>query len=235
VSYYFVNLVSKMGEQTNQRMLIAIMSVTGIVCFAETVTRNSQWKDDNSLFLHDVEVVPNSCMVNSNAGTSYLELSVRNVNTPSQANAYHDSAYKFLLRAIHFNPNFDDAYFTLEGVYLQQGLLDSAKYCYEIVAKHNPNYPGLKSNFAQLYFTKGLHLAVRSGRPREGIIYMKKALQIDSENADIWYNMGIAYYHIQEYDSARYAFTKTLQYKPDSMDEINARKDLQALMQMKEK
>ena len=62
---------------------------------------------------------------------------------------------------------------------------------------------------------------------------MKKALLLDSANADIWYNMAIAYYHMQQYDSAKYALLKTLQYKPDSTDATNAKKDLQALSEMK--
>jgi len=234
LSYYLLKAISNVKLQTKKRVVIGSMLVIGIACLGETVVRNAQWKDDNSLFLHDVSIVPNSCMVNGNAGADCLELSVKQGNTPAQAKAYHDSAHKYLLRALHINPNYEDAYFNLEDVYLQQGLLDSAQYCYSMVEKMNPSHPGLRLSYAKLYFTKGLHLAVRSGKPREGIVYIKKALLIDSANADIWYNLAIAYYHTQQYDSARFALLKTLQHKPDSTDAINARKDLQELSQMKE-
>lgn len=233
ISYLLLKASVTLRLQTKKIFVKGIIAIAGILCFHETTGRNSQWKDDNTLFIHDVEVVQNSCMVNSNAGADYLELSVKNGLTSVLAKAYHDSARKFLLRAIHLNPGFDDAYVNLEGVYLQEGLLDSAAYCYEMVKKINPSYPELNTKYAQLFFTRGLHLAVRSGRPREGIGFMKKALLIDSANADIWYNLGIAYYHTHQYDSSRYAFIKTLQNKPDSMDETNARKDLEALEKMK--
>jgi len=233
LSYCLLKAISNMKFQTKRIVVTGSILVIGIVCFGETIARNTQWKDDTSLYIHDVNVAPNSCLVNDNAGWSYLGLSQRKRNTAEQTKAYLDSAHKYLSRALQLNPKYYIAYNNLGDVYLSQGLLDSAQYCYDMVEKMNPFHPELKSNYAQLYFDKGLRLAMRTGKPREGIGYMRKALLLDSANADIWYNMAIAYYHMQQYDSAKYALLKTLQYKPDSTDATNAKKDLQALSEMK--
>jgi protein O-mannosyl-transferase len=236
LSYFLLKALSKTPLQAKKNIVAGLVSIIGILSFGETVTRNAQWKDDATLFMHDVNVAPNSFLVNNNAGWGYLGFAKRNENTPEQTKAYLDSAHKYLLLGLHFNKDYTLLYHNLGVYYLRVGLLDSVKYCYDMLGKLNPYYPGLKSFYYELsqhYFTKGLHLAMKNKNPREGIINIKKALLLDSVNAGIWYNLGIAYYQIQNYDSAKYAFTKTLQNKPDSMDESNAKKDLKDLSHMK--
>ncbi len=235
LSYFFINAITKMSLQSKKQVVIGIMSVIGIVCFGETVIRNTQWKDANSLFIHDVEVSPNSALMNSNAGGCYLSLYEKGDNSPLQSEAYLDSARKCLFRALHFNPKNEFTYCTLGVVYVDMGLLDSAKYCYDMVEKLHPKLPVLKSNYtilSQRYFKKGLSLA-KDNNPLEGIANMRKALIIDSTNESIWYDLGVAYYHVQRYDSERYAMMQTLRNKPDSFDAAGAKKYLQELEQMK--
>jgi protein O-mannosyl-transferase len=232
LSFYAFKAVSKMPLPTKRNLLTGVLSVLGIVCLAETVIRNSNWKDDTTLFIHDVSVVPNSCLANNNASWGYLSLSERKENTVDQAKALLDSAHKYSLRALHFNQKYEAAYLNLGGVFLHQGLLDSARYCWDMVAKLHPNHPSLKSKYAllsQFYFNQGMDLG-KSGKPHEGIALMNKALIYDSANSDIWYNIGGAYFTIQKYDSAKYAWLKALQYKPGNID---AQRGLQALQQSK--
>lgn len=232
LSYYLVKAVSKTSLQAKRNILMGIMSVLGVVCFGETVIRNAQWKDDTSLFIHDVGVVPDSFLANSNAAGGYLKLSEQKENTIPQAKAYLDSVKKYSFRALHFFPNLDAAYNKLGGMYLHLGLFDSAEYYWDLAEKYHPNYSVLKANYAllsQMYFAKGMEMG-KNGNPRLGIVYMKKALRHDSTDADIWYNVGGAYFTIRQYDSAKYAWLKALQYKPDDAD---AKRGLSALSSVK--
>jgi len=239
VSYMLISLfqnVLQIQIPAKRIILTGALSVIGIVCFGETVIRNTQWKDDSSLSIHDVEVVPNSFLMNNNAGYCYLLLYEKKDNTGDEAKTYLDSARRCLFLALHFNPQNEFTYHILGLLYDDIGLYDSARYCYDMVEKIRPNLPALKSNYQALslhYFNKGLHLAKEDDNPREGIIYMKKALLLDSTNESIWYDLGIAYYHLQQYDSEKYALLKTLQLKPDSFDAVGAKKYLQELEQMK--
>lgn len=230
LSYYLFKWISKKPLQTKKNIVIGIASVLGVVCFGENVIRNAQWKDDTTLFIHDVGVVPNSCLANNNASWGYLSLSEEQGNTVDQAKAYLDSSKKYSLRALRLNPKYEAAYLNLGGVYFHQGLLDSARYCWDMVGKLHPNHPSLPAKYALLskyYLLQGLDFG-KNGNPKAGIISMKKALLHDSTNADIWYNMGGAYFTIHLYDSARYAWLKALQYKPGDED---AKRGLQALQQ----
>ena len=43
------------------RLLVTtVMGALILVCAVETIARNSDWKNDNTLFMHDVNIVPNS-------------------------------------------------------------------------------------------------------------------------------------------------------------------------------
>jgi len=232
LSYYLFKAISKQQLTAKRSIVIGVLSVIGIACFGETVIRNTEWKDDTTLFIHDAGVVPNSCLANNNASWGYLALSESKENTVDQAKAFLDSSRKYSLRALHWNPKYEAAYLNLGGVYLHQDKLDSAKYCWDMVAQLHPNHPSLKSKYAllsQFYFNDAIQLG-KNGKPKEGIAYMQKALIHDSANSDIWYNLGGAYFTIQRYDSAKYAWTKALQYKPDNTD---AQRGMQALSQIK--
>ncbi len=231
LAYYAVKGVSKMSLDAKRKVVFGVVSIIGVVCLGETVVRNTNWDDDTTLFIHDVGVVPNSCRVNNNAGWGYLGLSEKVGNTVDQAKADLDSARKYSLRAIYYDPKYEGAYLNLGGVYLHQGMLDSAKYCWDMVEKIHPNFPGLPakfkliSDFSKSLFAQGLQLG-QSGKPREGLSYMRRALVMDTANfSNIWYNIGGAYFTIQKYDSAKYAWTKALQYNPNNMD---AQRGLQA-------
>ncbi len=237
VSYYLFGTISKISVQTKKKIILGSMSLIGIACFGETVIRNAQWKDDSTLFIHDAGVVPNSFLVNNNAGSGYLLLAEKKDNTSEQTNSYLDSAHKYLLRALYFNPQYTNSYLNLAGVYVQQGMPDSAQYCLDKVQKLHPEYFSLDSNYtllSKVYLAEGLQLG-KNGRLTECIGFMKKALLIDSNNADIWYNLGVAYYRMQLYDSTQYAWLKTLQDKPTINDETNAERGLEALAQRKDR
>ncbi len=233
LAYYLFKALSKQQLAVKRNVVIGVLSIIGVACLGETFVRNAQWYDDTTLFIHDAGVVPRSCLANNNASWGYLSLSERKENTIPQAQAFLDSAHKYSLRALHWNPKYEAAYLNLGGVFLHQDKLDSARYCWEMVAKLHPNHPSLKSKYAllsQFYFNDGIALG-KNGKPRDGIDLMKKALVYDSANSDIWYNIGGAYFTIQKYDSAKYAWTKALQYKPDNTD---AQRGLQALSQVKQ-
>ncbi len=75
LAYGAFKLVSKMKLETKRNILTGSLAVLVLACGAETVVRNAEWKNDVTLFTTDVNTVPNSVMVNGNAGARYIELS----------------------------------------------------------------------------------------------------------------------------------------------------------------
>ena len=46
------------------------------------------------------------------------------------------------------------------------------------------------------------------------ITYFEKSVHYDPNNAEAWYNLGGAYFTIQQYDKAKSCWEKTLQLNP---------------------
>jgi protein O-mannosyl-transferase len=262
ISFFFLKALSKVEFQKKKMIVFGVASVLSVVCLGETVVRNTQWMDDTSLFIHDVSVVPNSCLANNNAAYGYVTRCEDDykVHNDVQANQYLDSALKYSKAALVFNKKYVATYLNLGAIYFHKQDLDSAMYCWNMVGELYPNHPSLKSKYtllSQYYLIRGLDMG-RSGNLRAGISNMEKALiatdslvgqlnhnigesgsvikdmnyksSIDSTYAQIWYNIGGAYFTKQQYDSARYAWMKALQYKPGDED---AKRGLSALQQNK--
>lgn len=52
--------------------------------------------------------------------------------------------------------------------------------------------------------------------PFMAIREIQKGISEDSTLPELWYNLGGIYYTVRLYDSARYAWMRTLQLKPDT-------------------
>lgn len=68
-----------------------------------------------------------------------------------------------------------------------------------------------------------------ANNPAIALTEMRKGISEDSANAELWYNFGVAYANVQKFDSARYAWIKTLQSNPDTGMAKNARAALNSL------
>ncbi len=84
-----------------------------------------------------------------------------------------------------------------------------------------PDHPNLKEYFpllGQCYLNRGLLIGRNPANIDAAIQVMRKGIPCESTTANIWYNIGGAYFTIKKYDSARIYWTKTLQLKPDLKD-----------------
>jgi tetratricopeptide (TPR) repeat protein len=181
-------------------------------------------------------------------------------NNSVQAAQYLDSALKYSKAALIYNKKYVATYLNMGAIYFHKQDLDSAKYCWDMVGILHPNHPSLKSKYtllSQYFLVKALAVG-KTGNLHAAVANMQKALgvtdslvsqlnynigergtelkdtkykgSIDSTYAQIWYNIGGAYFTMQRYDSAKYAWLKTLEYKPDNED---AKRGLQAFQQNK--
>lgn len=230
LSYYLLKFLQKIPLKTRSTLVMGCLSVLVVVCGAVTIPRNAQWKNDDSLFIHDVTICPSSALLNNDAGWCYVGLSESPKNKPEQARAYLDSARKYLLRAMKINKLYPACYVNLATVYFHYSMPDSAKYYLDLTKYYASNYPSIPrvSGFiAHLYLTTALAMGAQN-KPREAIDDLRKGVELAPDSANIWYNLGGAYYTVHNFDSARYAWNMTLKINPNY---TNAQRGLQALPQ----
>jgi protein O-mannosyl-transferase len=208
--------IQKVESEKRKTLLTIAVSVGLIIpCGAIVIPRNAQWKNDTSLFLADVETVPNSVLVNGNAARAYLTLSERPENK-AIAIELTKKSIPFLTKAISIHKRYLNGYLDLGVVYGKLGELEKAEECWNTAQEIYPDHPYVKANFhllALTYHRKAMDL-ISQDTP-EAIRLLERATRVDPGNADLWYDLGEACFRMKEFAKARAAWVKTLQLKPD--------------------
>ena len=179
--------------------------------------RNRNWYNDNSLFTHDVKVVPNSAWMNGNAGRCYIVLADSS-KEKTLKNAYLDTARVYLRKAVSIHPGFVNAWFYLGAAHHRQDRLDSAEYCWNQARIYFPNHPELKNQYDVIlssHYVKQAEKLVKENKLAEAIPMLEKALKYKRDDAEMWYNLGGIYFTLLNYQKAYEAWTECLKVKPD--------------------
>jgi len=204
-----------------REVIIGIAGILVVLCGIECTTRNVLWKNDMTLFIHDVEVSPNSVMVLGNAGARYLDKAetIKDTSKESKAliNQYITKSVTLLRRSIQMHPTYTNSYLNLGIAFYKLQMPDSSKKYWDYAKKLYPDHPNLKQYYpllASSYLTQAMEFG-RENKAPEAIIALKKGLVANNNNADLWYNLGGAYFTVHAWDSARFAWNCALQLKPD--------------------
>lgn len=138
---------------------------------------------------------------------------------------YFKESLKLRGSAEHPYINYGVAYYYLQAPDSAKLMWDKGKQ----LSPKDPLWPTYYNGLVTLYLNKGLELG-RIQKYNRAIYYFQKGLEIDPKNADLWYNIGGAYYTVGNYSEAKKAWKKALKINPDYTD---ARRGLDALKEKK--
>jgi protein O-mannosyl-transferase len=228
-------LWQKVKPAKQKETLIAIMAILTIITGVYVINRNAVWKDNNTLFVHDVKVVPNSIKAQNAAGNSYINLYLKD-NNPENLR----TALQHLLQTVELYPVGPDVFkrnLYMYNIYLNIGYcyytlddLENAELYWTTAQKIKPAHEKILE-YMRLLSNKYLLMANETGLSNVplAIEYYKKSIQFNPENADAWYNLGGAYYTKGNFIEAKKAFEKTLAIDPQHPQ---ARQGLDAINQI---
>ena len=174
------------SEQTRKIVAVSFGCILVIWCGAKTINRNAEWKNDQTLFIADAQVVPNSALVNGNAGKAYIDLSEKPENKAQEKELINKGIYH-LQRSVNIHDKYVNGYLNMGVAYFKLKEYDKAKLNWNIAKKIYPNNPFIKRNFELLgatYFNEGM--TVGSKNIPEAIVWLEKAVSIDSTNVEYW-------------------------------------------------
>jgi|KBSSwiStaDraftv2_1062776.scaffolds.fasta_scaffold133841_2 hypothetical protein len=192
-----------------------------IAATAMTVDRNRDWKDDYTLFTHDVLVSPESALLNGNAGLHYLRAAERPENAPRKPELLA-SAIDYLQRAIRIHPRFENAHVNLGTAFFNLDRLDDAEREWLLAGTLRKNDPMVERNLkalANAYLRKGLDVGA-DGDFAQALQWFEKAVRFDPSRSVHWTNLGKAHYWLKDLDRAREAFQRALALEPGSRDAL---------------
>jgi tetratricopeptide (TPR) repeat protein len=220
-------LLEPVFQKKSYAVKVAIAAATTMLlafCIYIIIPRNNDWKNSDTLFIHDVEVVPNSVLVNSNAARGYIYKAFA-AKDANQKKALFEKAGGYALKALKLHPAFTNAHINYGLILFHLGQYDSCiahwKQAYNLL----PSNPQIKVN-AQILFNKGMEAGLKD--VNTAIYFLKGSTEVIPLNPVYWSNLGGAYYTNHQFEEARQCWNKTLQLDPN---DDNATRGLRAMQQ----
>jgi protein O-mannosyl-transferase len=131
--------------------LVGLIAVMTVVFGYITVERNAQWKNDLTLFFHDIEVAPNSVMTNANVAAALIDKADFEKDTAGKV-ADLDRGIGLLNKAISLHPTYVIAYLNKALAYFKLNMPDSVLSSLDKARGYYPNHPKLP----EMYYNNGV-------------------------------------------------------------------------------
>jgi tetratricopeptide (TPR) repeat protein len=206
-----------------------------------TFSRNFDWKDDLTLFRHDISYVTESAQANNLLAIHLIRHSLEVTDT-SQQRALRKETIIHLKKTVEISPTFFNANYDLGRLYAGLNMPDSALVWFTNAYKIKPDYIETTFNIADVYLQRGqyqpaipyLEYAIKH-RPADyrgysdlSFIYFQlhdfyKSMDVNrqaianiSSNAAPYINIGNVYLNLNKPDSAALWAHKALEVEPTS-------------------
>jgi len=220
IAYLLLKAIQKQGALNRQKQILLplLVIVVGLASF-KTMDRNGDWKNNSTLFIHDVQVVPQSVLANGSAGKAYLDLAEKETLRGTKQKALLNKAETHLKRAIKLNPKYYGAYLNLGLVWYLRNDLEKTEINWKAAETifSRSNHPGFWEKYdhtlAIAYYNKGL-FAAQDKDIAKSRQYMEKAVEYEPNNVQYLEDLGGACYTLGDKKSALEIWTKALTLDP---------------------
>lgn len=253
VSYFLVRklpeyliLNKKINQSVVNNSLMSVLVVVVVLFSIRTITRNQVWKDNFTLFTHDVITSSESAKGNTTAGEQLVirGMDLQKEGRHKEAEPMFELAIEYLEKALRIHPRYVAARLDL-GIAYEKYKKDYGKAIdmYISTIQLKPNYDKAYSNLAVMF----MHLdsvelrfktyerlyqlnpnradvnyvlgSLNGAYKRDietAIKFLVRALQIDPNLADAYSDLGVAFGMKGQYDEAIKVLEKAYSINPKS-------------------
>lgn len=205
------------------KVLMILMPIT-LVYGGMTVARNSDWKDEFTLYRTDIEKSPEDSRLYQYLATAIAEDQYPLEPDSTKRKQMDIECIGYLKKAIEIYPDFAEAH-------VEMGRLLERAHMYDAAVEENKKALSLKpfnatanNNMGSVYITLGKY--------RESIPYLLKSIENNPNFKFVYLNLARSYKQLKVYDSAAMNYNKMLEMDPGYMD---ARKELASVYFMQQK
>jgi tetratricopeptide (TPR) repeat protein len=240
MGYGAVELRARLSPE-KKGLVPALIGVMLIFFLYKTLERNQVWKDDFTLYTHDVQVSANSAKSNLIAAKFYAWEAGQEEEDAQKAFLFDQALFHFG-RAVDIHPAYMDAWFHFGNTwYTARGELDSTLQCYGRVLALDKDEPNVWHNLERLAaagaresrmkvqrfmmewrspeakdLSAYAELLLAGGEQEEALPYLKKSLEADSTQARLWDHLGVIYYQQNDFPQAAGAFSRAAALEPEN-------------------
>ena len=187
--------IKKIGDLVKNPKVAYLIFALVITAFSvRTISRNRDWRNQDSLWLATGKTSPSSHQNHNNLGDMYAR------------HGDYQKAEEHFLKAIELKPNYADAYHNLANIYHQVGRDDLAEEYYQKALEFNPQLWQSHQNLAALYFLQE--------RPDLSLEQLLAAIGINPNNAELYTNLAITYQKLGQVQEAKQVLQKALSLDP---------------------
>lgn len=203
------NRMEKDGGFLKNPKILGIIVPVSIIYGIITIGRDSEWKDNYTLYSADIKKAANDGRLNYYLGSELEKNIVPKEKDTAKQKKLQDMAIAYLNKAIAIFPDNKSAQSDLGASYFSRAQYDSAEIHMKYVLELDPSNMAALNNLATVYlFTK---------KYRQSIDLYRKAIASNpnSEKLVTWYyNIGCDYLNAGQFDSAAYYLQKTIAMNP---------------------
>jgi hypothetical protein len=156
--------------QQNKNIIIFYSFLIGAYSIL-TIIRNADWKDNFTLFSHDVGISPNSTRIHSGLGFEYARKAMH-ATSINQRNEFLENSIEHYKRAVEIYPAHPDAYYNLGVAYFNIGEKEKSMQSYYKASEVNPKLKDPLKELGGIYYN--------DHRNDSALYYFKRALTLDS-------------------------------------------------------
>jgi protein O-mannosyl-transferase len=174
--------------------LMALCAVVLVLYSFKTIDRNKDWKDNYTLFAHDVKISTKSAHMHNYFGNLLSKPQQLDRIDSMDIVLTYDTAITELKKAIEIFPKYADCYNQLGLIYYKKKLYKEAFDNYTLAIKYNNTNAVFHNNIGTLFFDTGdLNNALQA---------IQKAVALDPHYTDALANLASTYGTMKDYDNA---------------------------------
>ena len=191
--------------KTNLTVFLILFPVAGVFAY-KTITRNTVWKSNYTLYANDVNLSPNSTRTHYYYGNLLAKDDFQNGKTDQEKDSIQKLALSELEKSVAIFP-FGDAYNQMGIIYNKRKDFKKSFESYQLAMKAAPNDPMIQNNLGSLYFNMG--------QIPEAKACYEKAVLLNPSYSEAWMNLGSACGMLKQYDEAVTNYLKAIKFDPN--------------------
>ncbi|MBI4930782.1 MAG: tetratricopeptide repeat protein [Bacteroidetes bacterium] len=214
------------------------LAVVLILFSYKTYSRNPDWKDNYTLYSHDVNIIPNSVKAHYYLGLELVKVIANAEPDAEKKKKIYEEGIAELEKAVKIHPTFASAYTQMGVAYYRMKNYEKAIVNYNKAAELSPSDAITLNNIGTVYFEWGKYSEAKEK--------FQQAVQIDPRFIDANMNLGSVLGTIKDFNGAIVSFQNAIKYAPDNArayffiaityqnmgDKVNADKYFQIAQQM---
>ncbi len=222
VAILLYKLSQKMAskEQLSFKQLypgLGVAMLVSLLFAVKTISRNTVWKDNYTLFTTDVHTSQRSAKLLNAVGGELTTLSAKEKNE-GKREAMLTESITYLNKALKIHPNYKNTYLLLGNTYNYLEQYEPSISSYNKALQLDPNYKDAKNNLGITYRNAGRFYGEKKGDLQKSLQYLTKAHELRPDEYETLRLLGVAYGIGGDNVKAIDFFTKATKVQPENAD-----------------